>query len=102
MLACVIRLTFSRLIAFVDVSSVGWFSIAKGIVCIHVVCIHAYSSICYFASVLLEDKHRFKFGGVISGILYHLKRLRMTWIGVLESSIFVFLTRFRGFLHFRV
>ena len=85
MLACVIRLTFSRLIAFVDVSSVGWFSYCDGDRCIHIICIHA--CLFYFASVMLEDKHRFKFGGVISGILYHLERLIMTWIGVLNSSI---------------
>ena len=50
--------------------------IMMGISAFHVVCIHA----CFyfvFESVTLEDKHRFKFRGVISGILYHLERLIM-------------------------
>ena len=75
--------------------------IAMGIVCIHIVAfMHVLSLL--FCVLLLEDKHRFKFGGVISGILYHLERSIMAWIGVLKSSICVFLTRFRVFLHFRV
>ena len=63
--------------------------IAKGIVCIHIV---AFMHVLFllFCVLLLEDKHRFKFGGVISGILYHLERLIMTWIGVLNSSILCF------------
>ena len=47
--------------------------ITMGITAFHVVCIHA----CFyfvFESVTLEDKHRFKFGGVMSDILYHLER----------------------------
>ena len=46
----------------------------RGIAAFHVVCIHAYFYF-VFESVTLEDKHQFKFGGVISGILYHLERL---------------------------
>ena len=63
--------------------------IAMGIVALHSCSLHSciFFLLCYFASVLLEDKHRFKFKGVISGILYHLERLIMTWIGVLNSSI---------------
>ena len=77
--------------------------IALGIVALHSYSLHSciFSSL-LFCVLLLEDKHRFKFGGVISGILYHLERSKMAWIGVLKSSICVFLTRFRVFLHFRV
>jgi len=76
MSVCMSLLIFSCLTAFVEMLQFGWLIVVRGIAAFSY---RLYSCIFLFVfeSVTLEDKHRFKFGGVISGILYHLERLKM-------------------------
>ena len=73
MFVCMSLLIFSRLTAFVEMLQFGWFVRSKGDRCISYR-LHSCMFLFVFESVTLEEKHRFKFGGVISGILYHLER----------------------------
>jgi len=74
----------------------GWLVmvILKEIIALSYSCIHAYCVLFVLHLFMLEDKHWFKFGGVISGFYIYLERSIRTWIGALYSSMWCLLICF--------